>query len=77
MVDGGKPGIDSRDEGKHTGRNCEEAELLNKKTVYSACFNNAPKKPNDVIIPLLQANHDEKNFSCIQNHHHHSPIYDA
>ena len=21
MVDGGKPGVDSRDEGKHTGRN--------------------------------------------------------
>jgi len=27
VVDGGKPEIDSRDEGKHTGRNCEEAEL--------------------------------------------------
>ena len=25
MVDGGEPGVDSRDEGKHTGRNDQHA----------------------------------------------------
>ena len=35
MVDGGEPGVDSKDEGKHTGRNANALTLRNSLFAFS------------------------------------------
>ena len=47
MVDGGKPGVDSRDEGKHTGRNDL---LFVKMYIFILCFMFRPSSMKSSIV---------------------------
>jgi len=47
VVDGGKPGVDSRDEGKHTGRNDL---LFVKMYIFISCFMFRPSSMKSSIV---------------------------
>ena len=57
MVDGGEPGVDSKDEGKHTGRNDllfvepHNTPYLHSHILYETIFHIARITVHDVMIP--------------------------
>ena len=49
MVDGGEPGVDSRDEGKHTGRNVFKVQLLCPSSLLDAMFTKIDMNITDAL----------------------------